>query len=71
MGERQHGRDLQPGDYALTDFNGGTTRVQIVDRRTDARGFQTGIAYRVFPPLRHGSLDTWYCSGWFEPEPPK
>lgn len=63
------GRNLQPGDYATTDFNGPgpMTRVRIVER-LDRRACQSGVLFRVDPPLRNGTLDTWYDADWFQPE---
>jgi len=64
------GRSLQPGDMALTDFNGPgpLTRVKILDRR-QFRGSQSGISFRIYPFLKGGSADTWYDADWFEPAP--
>ena len=65
---RTSGRTLQPGDYAMTDFNGpGTmTRVKILDRR-EFRGSQSGISFLIYPFLKNGSANTWYDADWFEP----
>lgn len=61
------GRHLQPGDQAHTDFNGHPyTRVTILERR-DGQVSQSGTMYRVAPPLRGGSQDTWYDADWFWP----
>ncbi len=62
------GRNLQAGDYALTDFNGdGMKKVLIVQRR-DARGHsQSGVQFCVSPTLRGGVEGTFYDAGWFEP----
>lgn len=65
------GRELQAGDYALTDFNGkGLTRVRIVQRggRRDYGHSQSGILFRVDPPLKGGDSMTWYDADWFEPD---
>lgn len=66
------GRLLQPGDIALTDYNAthsALVSVRIVER--DDLGLhghsQSGILYRVDPPLRHGTSDTWYDADWFGP----
>lgn len=67
------GRFLQPGDEALTDYNGPgpLARVRIVERddtRTHGHS-QSGILFRVSPPLKHGTAANWYDADWFEPVP--
>lgn len=67
------GRTLQPGDEALTDYNGPgpLARVRIVERddtRTHGHS-QSGILFRVSPPLKHGTATTWYDADWFEQTP--
>ena len=66
------GRKLQVGDKALTDYNGdGLTIVTIVEREdTRKHGHsQSGILFRVYPFLKHGTLKSWYDADWFEPVP--
>lgn len=65
------GRDLQPGDFAITDYNGPgtTTKVQVVER-DDKRlhgHSQSGVMFRVRPNLRNGTNASWYDADWFEP----
>ncbi len=61
------GRNLQPGDWALTDFNGnGMTLVRITDR-IEGVGSQTGICFKVHPRLKGGTPDSLYDSAWFDP----
>lgn len=63
------GRKLEAGDEALTDFNGrGLTLVMIVERIEGTR-CQSGICYRVAPPLNGGTTSTLYDADWFEPAP--
>ncbi len=65
----QAGRKLKAGDDALTDFNGnGLTLVRIVQRIEGTRS-QSGICYRVMPPLKGGDESTQYDADWFEPAP--
>lgn len=70
-GRPRIGRDLQPGDQATTDYNGiGTsTLVQIVERldRREVGHSQSGIVFRVEPPLRNGTPGSWYDADWFRP----
>ncbi len=61
----QAGRKLQPGDWALTDFSRGTTRVQIVARKTGAS--QSGIQFQVQPALNGCHPRDWFDADWFEP----
>ena len=65
------GRMLQPGDFALTDYNGPgpMTRVEILER-DDKRlhgHSQSGVMFRVRPNLRNGTNASWYDADWFEP----
>ena len=67
------GRELQIGDEALTDYNGPgpLVKVRIIDRdclRTYGHS-QSGILFRVAPPLRNGTSASWYDADWFEPMP--
>lgn len=66
------GRHLQPGDMAVTDISGGAfTRVRIVERDDSGqRRSQSGVMFRVSPPIAGGSSETWYDADWFEPAPP-
>lgn len=64
------GRTLQPGENAMTDFNGkGFTKVTIIERKSPASS-QSGILFRVEPPLKGGDRETWYDADWFEPFSP-
>lgn len=68
------GRELQVGDEADTDYPGWTVRVRIVERKED-RNCQSGILFRVDPPLREwrdlsnpydeGGALAWYDADWF------
>ena len=61
------GRDLLPGDQAVTDFNGHPyTRVTILERAEGCCS-QSGIMFRVTPPLQAGFADPWYDADWFWP----
>jgi hypothetical protein len=67
----KNGRELQPGDLALTDFNGrGLTQVRILLRKED-RACQSGILFQVHPPLKNTAALDWIDADWFwkEPEP--
>ena len=65
MGMR--GRLLQPGDEALTDFNGnGMTQVKIVSRVDNSKS-QSGVMFQVKPSLKNNLPDAWIDSEWFEP----
>ena len=64
---------LQPGDMALTDYNGPgpMTKVEILER-DDKRlhgHSQSGVMFRVRPILRNGTNASWYDADWFEPVP--
>lgn len=63
------GRDLQPGDYATTDFNqhGRRDRVQIIARREGIAVSQSGIQYKVQPALKNSGTTHWIDADWFEP----
>lgn len=69
------GRLLQPGDDAVTDFNGPgpLAKVRItarIDSSTNGRVIsQSGIMFQVDPPLKNGTLQTWYDADWFEAMP--
>jgi hypothetical protein len=63
------GRSLQPGDEALTDFNGHGLTLVIIAARRDGTRTQSGICYRVRPPLKGGDSSTWYDADWFDPAP--
>lgn len=67
----RQGRALQPGEFAVTDFNGhgAMTRVEIMARR-ERRGSQSGIQFLVRPALRNSTLQSWIDADWFEPAPP-
>ena len=59
-------RKLQVGDKATTDFNRGTTLVEIVER-LDGYNSQSRIGFRVRPALTSGRPDVWIDADWFEP----
>jgi hypothetical protein len=60
------GRQLQPGDYAITNFNGnGLVRVRITARRDKQRS-QSGIVFQVSPKLKNSAADAWIDADWFE-----
>ena len=67
------GRMLQPGDMALTDYNGPgpITKVEILERDDNRlHGHsQSGVMFRVRPILRNGTNASWYDADWFEPVP--
>lgn len=62
------------GQDALTDYNGPgpMTRVMIVEADYTRRHghSQSGTLFRVMPPLRNGTANSWYDADWFEPAPP-
>ena len=64
-------RGLRVGQDALTRYNGPLTRVTIIEiDYTHRHGHsQSGIMFRVDPPLKHGDAQTWYDADWFEPAP--
>ena len=63
----KEGRKLNAGDKAVTDFNGGgLTLVTITERIDDTRS-QSGICYRVSPPLKGGDERSQYDADWFDP----
>ena len=65
----KEGRLLKVGDKALTDFNGkGMTVVTITSRHEGTRS-QSGICYKVDPPLKGGSEESLYDADWFQPLP--
>lgn len=61
-------RKLKPGDWALTDWLGGTTRVQISARKAVIYS-QSGIMFQTVPPLEENDPRAWYDADWFEPAP--
>lgn len=70
------GRELQPGEPAETDFLGRTTLHVIRERREGVRNCQSGILFRVEPPLMNGfdrsnpyceGPNSWYDADWFRP----
>ncbi len=64
------GRNLQVGDYALTDFNGVGMKMVLIIQRRDARWHsQSGVQFCVSPPLKGGVEGTFYDADWFEPCP--
>lgn len=62
------GRSLQVGDEAVTDYNPGITVVRIVDRIEGTKS-QSGICFRVVPPLEKYDPRAQYDADWFEPAP--
>lgn len=68
------GRELKVGDEAVTDYNGPgpMARVRIVEADYTRRHghSQSGVLFRVAPPLKNGTAQCWYDADWFEPAPP-
>lgn len=64
----QAGRSLQVGDEAYTDYKRGITVVRIVDRIEGTKS-QSGICFRVDPPLEQYDPKAIYDADWFEPAP--
>jgi hypothetical protein len=63
------GRNLQVGDEALTDYSGnGMTLVVITERFTGTKS-QSGICFRVKPPLEKYDPFAMFDADWFEPAP--
>lgn len=62
------GRALRVGDDALTDYKKGMTLVRIVER-IDGTKSQSGVCFRVFPPLEQHDPRAQYDADWFEPAP--
>lgn len=64
-------RSLKIGDKAKTMYNEGRfpTVVTITGRCADGTQgcSQSGVLYRVDPPLRGGNSNTWYDADWFLP----
>ena len=67
----RQGRALQPGEFAVTDFNGPgpMVRVEVMARR-ETRGSQSGVQFLVRPALRNSTAQSWIDADWFEPAPP-
>ena len=65
---RKAGRLLQVGDEALTDYKRGMTLVRIIERIEGTKS-QTGVCFRVSPPLNEFDPNARYDSDWFEPAP--
>ena len=68
----QRGRELNPGDWALTQFNGRTQRVRITARREGIAQSQSGIQLQTDPPLHPPDLGNpwaedppWIDADWF------
>ena len=55
------------GDMVMTDFNktGHFTAPKITDVSTDNM-CQTGVSYRVMPPLRNCTSQSWIDEAWFK-----
>ena len=68
------GRALKVGDDAVTEFNmsGPLARVRIAEADYTWRHghSQSGTMFRVTPPLKNGTLESWYDADWFEPASP-
>ncbi len=64
----QAGRSLQVGDEAVTDYKRGITVVRIIGRVVGTKS-QSGICFRVSPPLEKYDPGAWYDADWFEPAP--
>ena len=63
------GRALQPGDQALTDYDGRGRALVTIMERTDKEVSGSGICFRVHPPLRNCSAMAWIDADWFERVP--
>ena len=65
------GRLLKAGDEALTDFDfqGRGMKLVRITERIEGTKSQSGICYRVAPPLRGGDAATLYDADWFDPAP--
>lgn len=61
------GLSLQVGDAARTDFNRGQVTPVTITARKELAFSQSGVMFRVSPPLHGGDLDSWYDAGWFWP----
>ena len=65
------GRLLQPGDRATTDYSGrGRTTTHTIVDRSDTREHgpsQSGIMFRVTPPVRGSCAHHWIDADWFTP----
>jgi hypothetical protein len=61
-------RKLQVGDYATTDFKGAPPLVKIIER-IERSGSQSGVCFRVDPPLEKNDPHGRYDADWFEPAP--
>lgn len=63
-------RELQPGDHALTDFNGPgpMTRVRIV-ARLEGSVSQSRVSFKVTPALKNSTPDCWIDADWFDVVP--
>jgi hypothetical protein len=66
QGMNMRGRDLNVGDSAATDWNGGLTTVTITGRKLDAH-CQSGTMFQVTPALRNCARDAWLDADWFWP----
>lgn len=65
----QAGRNLQVGDEAYTNFNGGWKWVRIT-QRLENTGSQSNICFRTFPPVeQYAEPSARYDADWFEPAP--
>jgi hypothetical protein len=60
------GRKLQVGDEAYTDYKKGWTWVRIIERIENTKS-QSGICFRVDPPLEPNDPKARYDADWFEP----
>jgi hypothetical protein len=62
-------RKLQPGDWAVTDYNGrGMTLVKIITRTDNTRS-QSSVLFTVEPALKNCTAQTLLDADWFEPAP--
>jgi hypothetical protein len=62
--ERGRSTEFGVGDQVFTDFNGSPTRHTIIDKKT-GQACQTGTTFRVQPPVRNCTANTWLDSAWF------
>ena len=66
IGNMKSATNLQPGDKALTEYNGrGTDIVTITNRKEGIS--QSNVMFRVSPSLRNCGPHDWIDAAWFRP----
>lgn len=59
-------RMLKPGQNAKTDFNGSDKIAEVTITEVKHTPMsQSGISYRVIPPLEKRNENAWYDADWF------